>query len=309
MHFYVGITDQDWFTELRRTAPHDEVNFWRPSPGNAFRNLKPGELFLFKLHSPQNFVVGGGFFSHYTTLPASLAWRAFGPRNGAQTELEMRARIERYRRIKPAPSEDYEVGCILLQAPFFLAEDDWIPASDWNPSIQQGKGYESEEAPGHFIWSHIEMLLAGERIAPPAEDPDEVEAVRVGAPRTVFPRLGQGSFRIQVLDAYQRRCAFTGSPVLYVLEAGHIKPHAEGGPSNPRNGLLLRQDMHTLFDRGYMTVTPEYRVEVSRGIKGEFENGKEYYSLHGRTILIPSDVSNQPSPDYLRWHNENKFHD
>src|SRR5215510_14947587 len=87
-------------------------------------------------------------------------------------------------------------------------------------------------------------------------------------------RLGQGSFRLIVLDSYQRRCAFTNSPVLHVLDAAHIKPYALGGTHAPENGLLLRQDLHTLFDRGYVTVTPDHHVEISQCIKQEFDNGK-----------------------------------
>jgi putative restriction endonuclease len=61
MKFYVGITDWDWFTYLSSDEPPEEVNFWRPSGDRAFRALEIGEPFLFKLHSPRNFIVGGGF--------------------------------------------------------------------------------------------------------------------------------------------------------------------------------------------------------------------------------------------------------
>lgn len=63
-----------------------------------------------------------------------------------------------------------------------------------------------------------------------------------------------------------------------VLNAAHIKPYAEDGPHEVRNGLLLREDLHTLFDRGYMTITKDYRVEVSKRIKEDYGNGKEYYA-------------------------------
>ena len=88
----VAVTDGDWFDHLR-AAPHlTEVNFWSPSD-RSFRALEPGELFLFKLHAPRNFIVGGGWFAHATILPCSLAWEAFGEENGAATLREMRARI------------------------------------------------------------------------------------------------------------------------------------------------------------------------------------------------------------------------
>jgi putative restriction endonuclease len=64
-------------------------------------------------------------------------------------------------------------------------------------------------------------------------------------------------------------------------DAAHVYPYAEGGTHDVTNGLLLRRDIHSLFDRGYVTVTPKMRFEVSRRIKEEFENGHDYYALHG----------------------------
>jgi putative restriction endonuclease len=92
-----------------------------------------------------------------------------------------------------------------------------------------------------------------------------------------------------------------------VLEAAHIQPYAAGGRHSIQNGLLLRSDLHTLFDRGYVTVTPEAHLEVSRRIREEFENGHEYYALHGRDLRLPKQPDSQPAPDLLRWHNENVF--
>ena len=76
MKIWVGVTDKNWYDHLTRLAP-EEVNFWQPSGSRTFRVLQPGEPFLFKLHSPENFIVGGGFFVRYSALPASLAWEAF----------------------------------------------------------------------------------------------------------------------------------------------------------------------------------------------------------------------------------------
>jgi hypothetical protein len=73
---WVGVTDKNWYEHLARLAP-EEVNFWQPSGSRTFRILQAGEPFLFKLHSPHNYIVGGGFFVRYSALPASLAWDAF----------------------------------------------------------------------------------------------------------------------------------------------------------------------------------------------------------------------------------------
>jgi putative restriction endonuclease len=91
------------------------------------------------------------------------------------------------------------------------------------------------------------------------------------------------------------------------LEAAHIRPYGFGGSHSPANGLLLRQDFHTLFDRGYLTVTPDRHIEVSSRIKDEFNNGKEYYALHGREIRVPQAPDRQPSSELLQWHNEHVF--
>ena len=97
MKIWVGVTDKDWFQFLNRINP-DEVNFWQPSGSRMFRALQPGEPFLFKLHSPDNFVVGGGHFVRYSALPTSLAWDAFGLKNGVGSLEELNARVRRYRR-------------------------------------------------------------------------------------------------------------------------------------------------------------------------------------------------------------------
>jgi len=62
-----------------------------------------------------------------------------------------------------------------------------------------------------------------------------------------------------------------------------------------------------LNDRGYVTVTPEHRFEVSRRLREEFENGKTYYALEGRVIQLPNRAGDRPDPALLRWHNEQVF--
>jgi HNH endonuclease len=309
MRLFVAITDGDWFSYLSSAGPLDEVNFWQPSGNVQFKALQPGEPFLFKLHSPQNFIVGGGFFGHFTILPVSLAWSSFELKNGAPNEQEMRARVERYRRLAPNPAEDYAVGCVLLQSPFFFEPKAWIRAPDWSRSIVRGKGFDSEVEPGKSLWETVRALLAEHQVLklPATETATEGER-RFGSPQTILPRLGQGSFRVMVTDAYHRRCAVTQSPILYVLEAAHIRPYPLGGPHSLANGILLREDVHTLFDRGYLTVTPECRIEVSRRIKEEFENGKEYYVLQGKPIQVPADEWARPASKYLAWHNSNVYH-
>lgn len=108
-------------------------------------------------------------------------------------------------------------------------------------------------------------------------------------------------------DIYNRRCAITHERTLPALEAAHICPYGDGGPHEAQNGLLLRRDIHSLFDAGYVTVTPDLRFEVSRRIKEEFDNGRHYYELHGQPIFAPEDALRRPDPGALRWHNEHAY--
>jgi HNH endonuclease len=306
MKIWVGVTDDDWFEFLSTRRP-DEVNFWQPSGSRQFRSLEAGEPFLFKLHAPKNFVTGGGFFVRYSALPCSLAWEVFGEKNGVQDIAQFIERIKRYRssyseRIDPDPV----IGCNVLAEPFFFPERAWVPVpSDWAPNIVQGKTYDSTREPGLSLWHTVQGNLAalGLRYAEEMQDQERLEPEYL-----VKGRLGQGAFRVLVTEAYHRRCAVTGERTLPVLEAAHIKPYAKSGPNLTRNGLLLRSDLHKLFDIGYLTVTPELRVEVSKRIKQEYENGREYYAHHGqRLVVLPPNAAEQPSRDFLEWHNQNIY--
>jgi putative restriction endonuclease len=307
MKIWVGVTDKNWFDQLSAMGP-DEVNFWQPSGSRNFRVLQPGEPFLFKLHSPNNFIVGGGFFVRYSLLPASIAWDAFKAKNGVSGLSQLLARIRRYRRSDD--TIDPVIGCNILTEPFFLQPAEWIPVPEgWARNIVQGKSYDSTQAEGRALWDAVEQVLhSRRRIDHVAADAALPESQRFGAAYLTRGRLGQGAFRVLVTDAYQRRCAVTGEKTLPVLEAAHIRPYAEDGPHRISNGLLLRSDLHKLFDLGYVTVTPELRVEVSARLREEWHNGREYYSNHGKQLVAaPTELTSRPAREFLSWHNENRF--
>jgi HNH endonuclease len=300
----VGVTDKDWFESVGRLYA-DEVNFWQPSGSREFRALLPGEPFLFKLHSPDNFIVGGGYFVRYSALPASLAWDAFGVKNGVGSLAELNVRVKRYRR--EDTSLDPVIGCNVLAEPFFFSRSNWIPCpDDWARNIVQGKTYDTAKTIGRNLWDAILVSFDESKVRDTARE--GVNERRFGKEYLTRGRLGQGAFRVLVTDAYARRCAVTGEKTLPVLEAAHIKPFALQGPNQVSNGILLRSDLHKLFDLGYVTVTPDLRLEVSPRLKGEWQNGREYYSYHGKPLVVqPSDPTNRPAREYLSWHNEHQF--
>ena len=308
-NIYVGVTDGNWYNFLANSRP-DELNFWQPGGKQVFRALKPYELFLFKLHSPLNYIAGGGFFVRHAFLPVSLAWDAFGPKNGTVDYASFSQAIYKYRKSDRRIEPDPVIGCIILTSPFFFDRADWIPVPpDWKPNIVQGKTYDSASFIGRSLMQQVEERLNRKQFTySEINEVFESGNNRFGSGQFVYPRLGQGAFRVMVTEAYHRRCAISGERTLPVLEAAHIQPYSQQGPHNPNNGLLLRQDVHTLFDRGYLTISEDLHVEVSKRIREDFGNGKEYYSFHGRQLLeLPDNVQERPSTQFIRWHNENVF--
>jgi putative restriction endonuclease len=308
---YVGVTDGSWYKFLAENRP-DEVNFWQPGGKQAFRALKPCELFLFKLHSPLNYIAGGGFFVRHAFLPVSLAWDAFGWKNGTMDRFAFLQAIHKYRKNNPGTETDPTIGCIILTSPFFFERSDWIPVPpDWKPNIVQGKAYSAASFIGRSLVQQVEEKLKRNQYTytyPETDEALEPGGNRYGSGQVIYPRLGQGAFRVLVTEAYHRRCAISGERTLPVLESAHIKPYAQQGPHIPNNGLLLRQDLHTLFDKGYLTISEDLHIEVSKRIREDFGNGREYYSFHGRKLLeLPDNVQERPASKFIRWHNENKF--
>jgi len=195
MKAYVGVTDLTWYELLSARMPLQEVNFWQPSGNRLFRALDTGGLFLFKLHSPNDYIVGGGLFVHSSLLPVSLAWESFGLANGVTSLPEMRARIERYRRTPYQPFEDYTIGCIILTQPFFFRREAWIPIpSDWARNIVQGRGYDLTAGLGLHLYEAVERAAQANTLS--GGTPLVAETVeRYGSPVLTRPRLGQGAFR------------------------------------------------------------------------------------------------------------------
>lgn len=301
MKFYIGVTDDSWFHFLAQQRP-DELNFWRPRDKSDFKVIEEGSPFLFKLHSPNNFIVGGGFFVRHLFLPLSLAWDSFEFKNGAATYDEFRSSIMKFR---SEEGLNPTIGCTILTEPFFFDRSEWIPIPyNWSKNIVKGKSYNTSEYIGAEVWKQVEDRL-GDLRHKEGELVMKEPGVQYGTTYEIRSRIGQGAFRAMVTDAYKKRCAISGEKTLPVLEAAHIKPYSESGPNLTKNGLLLRSDMHILFDKGYITVTNDHHLEVSSRIREEYENGREYYAYHGKKLLnLPDKTIERPSGLFLEWHHQ-----
>lgn len=302
----VAITDEGWYRFLATHTEVTELNFWTPSARRGF-HAPAFSPFFFKLRAPHNALCGFAYFAQFSRLPDWFAWESFGLGNGCASFAEMRARIATIRaRIRyDELSGSDEIGCIQLVSPTFFPPGDWIPQpSDWHPRTQTPVKYDLTEGEGRRVWDAC--LERGARVTALTLTVAERPA-RYGDPRLVQPRLGQGTFRVAVLDAYGRACAATGEHSLPALEAAHIRSYSDEGPHEVRNGLLLRADLHRLFDTGYITVTPALRLEVSPRLREDYQNGRTYYPLQGTQLHLPELTTHRPEPDLLRWHNDHKF--
>ena len=113
----------------------------------------------------------------------------------------------------------------------------------------------------------------------------------------VARRLGQPKFRRVLLKAYGKRCAATGDKVVQVLEAAHIEPYRLRGLNSVTNGLLLRADIHTLFDIGLIAIDTDNRILISKSL-----NGTPYAELRGQPLRIPKSPIHCPNASALAAH-------
>jgi putative restriction endonuclease len=200
----------------------------------------------------------------------------------------------------------------MIAAPVFLSREEWVePPSDWaGTGIQQGKTYPLNTGEGSRVLREcVERASSGTRYWNVERSPllAAEDAPRYGSGIEVRPRLGQGLFSLTVRDAYGGACAVTGEHSTPVLEAAHIVPYGRGGEHRVDNGLLLRSDLHRLYDRGYVTVTPDYVFHVGDSLREDFDNGRSYYSLGGKTIALPEPEAWRPHRDLLEWHAQNVY--
>jgi len=128
-------------------------------------------------------------------------------------------------------------------------------------------------------------------------DPASVEDARERTIAAIVRRRGQPAFRSRLLELYGV-CALTGCPTQEALEAAHIKPYLGPKTNHPQNGILLRSEVHVLFDIGLISIDPRtMTVQVHPNLQNT-----EYGRLAGRPVRLPQDAAMQPSRDALAEH-------
>ena len=263
VRLWVANTDQDWFDFLASQPEIDEVNFCSQAVEAGFPQFKLANSFFSDLRFGAMRSAGMSLSSFIE--PTNLAGvGGVRIKNGARSLQEMRTRVEKYRDLSSSIG-DYTIGCRIVVQPVFLPEDRWISQPEsWARSIVVGKTYSTNDHEGLSLWEKLIDAGVPSQTGKQLRLPGLAEEqYRYGEPTLIVPRLGQGAFRIVVTDAYRRCCAVSGGKVLPALDAAHIKPYVLGGTHEVSKGLLLRRDIHSLFDIGYVTVDDKYQFVSS----------------------------------------------
>jgi putative restriction endonuclease len=296
--FVVASTDPDWFRFLRSRPDLPEINFWRPS--GSVSSEVPGTPWFFRIRKTE-LIAGCGFFATSYRLPIGVAWETFTAANGFETYPEFAAKMAQLQ--GTALQRVGEIGCTVLTQPIYFSSP--VPYKRmYGPLGSQS----TADAEGSALWAELVTQIQLAMLPVPGSNPliDSPHA-GFGAPTLVTPRLGQAAFRINVTKAYQRQCAITNEKTLPALQAAHIRPFAASPSHATSNGILFRSDIHHLFDQGYVSVQPDLVFRVSKAIKDEFSNGRDYYAFDGLSLREPERPDQRPDRAALDWHYSTLF--
>jgi putative restriction endonuclease len=309
---FIALTDKAWFDYLASIAIDrrvDEVDFWSPKSTRPMKAMSPGTPVFFRLKRPHYAIAGYGFFAHFALLDLDEAWTMFGEKNGDPDLVRFLTRIGDYRGLNLLDPRQPRapIGCTVLRDAIFWERERWIPwrqEHGWHDNIVQGR---TEDDPARI--SRLLGEINYDHLVVPGEFTDSFLPLDVDERELVLARSkkreGQGAFRSRLLDAYGRRCAITGERTEPVLDAAHIQPYLGPSSNHLQNGLLLSKEFHALFDRGLVTVTPQFTVRVSPHLRERWKNGKRYYQFDQQALAaLPDTVHDHPAREALAWHNE-----
>jgi hypothetical protein len=162
--------------------------------------------------------------------------------------------------------------------------------------LSEGKELHSELSQElQQIWKDLQPLELGDE---PDFNPTDIKDERKKRKRAVVIRPGQRKFKLELMKAYGRCCSITGCPVEAVLQAAHIIPYLGAKTDHPSNGLLLRVDIHQLFDSYYLSINPEtYKVEMASVLSNTC-----YWELIGQPLRMPKSKTARPNNNALLKH-------
>jgi putative restriction endonuclease len=272
----LALTDVEWFKYLREWQP-PIINFWTPTAW-VVNKINPGDVFYFFLKSPYRRVGGYATFVYSVRFTLADAWKKFAIGNG---EASLDRVLERLRSINKAIDPDSMIGCIILKDAVYFRDKDFIAAEELGTTFSQGI-QKFKYLTGAACEENRDSVVVREHLR------REYSYGRA--------RVASGPFRDTLLNIYGK-CTVTGADYPLVLRAARIDPDSQD--NNPRNGLLLRSDIHTLFSANLLTVGEDYRVKLSQILEST-----SYEGLEGKGIYLPKDPKLYPLQEALKKRRE-----
>lgn len=276
--FAIAVTDVDWFKYQRSHGFIDYVNFWTPSQ-NRPQKLSQGDYFVFKLRGPGDLIGGYGTFVEYKFQTLDATWQEFGQRNGADNKSEFMDTLTQF-----DSNDKVNCGCVVLKDIVYFDE----------PKDRIRSGFTKKPAQ-LYAYDNIPFPFGGMLVSTGHFNLIQTTAKNKKLQSSTI-REGQGAFHTAVSKAYQGQCCITGEKIPELLQAAHIQDYINKDSNHIQNGLLLRIDIHKLFDSGLLYIDQTYHVHVSPLVKTP-----EYSKLEGRQISLPANISDRPALVALRF--------
>lgn len=284
--FAIAPTDMNWFNFLKEHDYNSFLNFWTPTPWNI-KGLNNGSKLYFLLKSPVRKIAGYGEFQDYLNLSTHDAWVKFGQRNGCNNKGELISKVQTYLSKNSRKYSDdvvtvdnHIIGCIILKNCQFWDEENFIVPKEYDidfaNQIVKLKYFDKYDP---FYLEQTEYTNY-QILNEPKEEYRQ----------TVNARKGQSTFKSNILKAYNNKCCISGETCQELLEAAHIQQYVNSNSHHIQNGLLLRIDLHKLFDCGLLRIDANYRVVIS----SELSNSS-YSQFNGIVIQLPDNPNHYPS--------------
>ncbi len=291
MRYYVGHTDEDTLDGLL-SGSLDSLGFTEFRRKSA-ASVSPGDVFVCYLYGASKWcgvleVIG-------PILPAH------DPRVGLNSRWPVRFPVKP--RVLLRPEESIPVKDQNLWLQLECTRDTTLGSVGWARKTGLSNDLEElSQADGQLLVQTLSARTggiprAGDAYSGPWDPRDFIDA-RERIMRGIVYRRGQQAFRDALLDCYDRACAITGCSVVDVLEAAHITPDLGAHTNHVTNGLLLRSDLHTLFDCQLIAIEPVRRIVLLHPRL----RASEYACWHQKPLRCPRDISAAPSEAAILQH-------
>lgn len=282
--FAIAVTDKSWYEYQKEHDFIDNINFWTPTVWKVA--FDPGDIIVFKLKGTIDDIGGYGSFVEYKHQTLEQSWKEFGQRNGYDTKEEFVMALTKGK----GPSSTI-CGCLVLENVVYFDQPEKLSkyGLSFNSHIVK---YRKEYSP--FPSFGQQSVVASQPVFQLV-----TQSKKQKTKQKVTLRVGQGQFHRDISVAYGHKCCITGETAPELLQAAHIQDYINKDSNHVQNGLLLRMDIHKLFDSGLLYIDENYKVHVSSLVKST-----NYTDLNNQKISRPTNPSEWPSIDALKFKKE-----